>query len=339
MENKTMKALQLKAIGKLGYCDVVVKKPAADEVLIKVGYCGICASDIPRIYETGTYHFPTILGHEISGQVVALGEDVSADLLHKKVVVFPILPCKKCESCLKQEYATCENYNYFGSRCDGGFAEYLVVPVFNLVVVDDALPLHIAALCEPTAIAIHAIKMADFNKFMSCAIIGTGTIAFLTAAYLKKMGAKKIFMCGKNKSKLLLASKLGYEAMDMTESNTDVCADIVFECVGKSVTIEHAIKVCQTSGVVILIGNPDGDVQISKDLYWKILKKQISLKGTWNSSFCDRENDWEESVQFLTEEAEMLEHLITTYPLAKFEEALGAIRDENEMTIKVMLEI
>ena len=100
----TMKARVLKAVGNLDYCDYPIPKIKSGEVLLKVRACGICGSDIPRIFVNGTYHFPTIPGHEFAGEVVAAADKENENLIGVRATVFPLIPCKKCESCKKGSY-------------------------------------------------------------------------------------------------------------------------------------------------------------------------------------------------------------------------------------------
>lgn len=113
---KTMKALVLHEIGKLTLDEVPVEPLRPGTVLVKIKACGICSSDVERVFINGTYHFPTIPGHEFSGQIVAVGDDVDESLLGRRTCVFPMLPCFECPSCKKQQYAQCSHYDYFGSR-------------------------------------------------------------------------------------------------------------------------------------------------------------------------------------------------------------------------------
>ena len=128
-----MKAYVLNKIGDLSYQDVPKPELKKDWALIKVKAAGICSSDIPRIYERGTYHFPTIPGHEFAGDVVKVNGEKYTDIVGKRVSVFPLIPCGKCSQCKKKMYEMCENYDYIGSRRNGGFAEYVEVPVWNLI--------------------------------------------------------------------------------------------------------------------------------------------------------------------------------------------------------------
>ena len=123
-----MKAYVLHGIGDLRYEDVGLPALAEGTVLVRVRAAGICGSDIPRVYRTGAYSHPLIPGHEFSGEVVRVGAGVDGAWVDKRVGVFPMIPCMGCPQCQKGQYEMCRNYNYLGSRTDGGFAEYVRVP-------------------------------------------------------------------------------------------------------------------------------------------------------------------------------------------------------------------
>ena len=102
-----MQACVLHAVGDLR-CDQVKKPaPGAGEVLVRVGACGVCGSDIPRVFKTGTYRFPLIPGHEFAGEIVAVGSDVDPSMMGKRATIFPLIPCRKCAMCAIGEYALC----------------------------------------------------------------------------------------------------------------------------------------------------------------------------------------------------------------------------------------
>ena len=115
--------------------DIPTLKPT--EVLVKVHAAGICGSDIPRIYETGAHRHPLICGHEFSGEVVEVASDVNSNWSGKKVGIFPLIPCNNCAPCKVKKDEMCKNYNYLGSRCDGGFAEYVAVGTFGAAFLAD----------------------------------------------------------------------------------------------------------------------------------------------------------------------------------------------------------
>lgn len=115
-----MKAYRLHGIGDLRLEEVPCPQPESGEVLVQVKAAGICGSDIPRIYRTGTYHFPTIPGHEFAGVVEKVGETADPAWKGKRVGIFPLIPCYACSPCQAEKYEMCRHYRYLGSRQDGG---------------------------------------------------------------------------------------------------------------------------------------------------------------------------------------------------------------------------
>ena len=189
-----MKALVLESIGNLIYKEIPTPSPRRGEVLVNVKACGICSSDFDRCLRTGTYRFPTVPGHEFSGVVVSVGPEVDTSVIGNRVVVFPLLPCWKCAQCQIGAYARCQNYSYCGSRCDGGFAEYVCVPVWNIQPFDNRLDYATAALCEPAAVALHAVSTALISPGCRVGIVGTGTIGLLTGLWARNRGAVVSFV-------------------------------------------------------------------------------------------------------------------------------------------------
>lgn len=338
-----MKALNLHGINNLVYEDVPDPKPQEGEVLLKIKACGICSSDEDRVLHTGTYHFPTIPGHEFAGQIVQLGAGVDEKYLGKKASVFPLLPCRKCSACNKGEYVMCSSYKYFGSRNDGGFAEYLAVPVWNLVLLDDSVDYKVGALMEPAAVALHAVRMGAVTKGQQVAVIGTGTIGILIGVFCKLQGAD-VYICGRRRESLENVKSLGLDVIDIHEISEKVNEithgermDVVFEAVGSNESMEMAIMSTRSAGVVVAVGNPKADFKLSRDVYWKVLRWQLQIKGTWNSDYNERKNDWKVVAQMMAEHGFPFEKLITkTYRLEEHEMAFKYLADKTRSKTKLM---
>lgn len=345
-----MKACVLEAIGKLVYKDVPLPRLDRNEVLLQVKACGICSSDIDRVFKTGTYHFPTIPGHEFSGQIVEVGDGVDVGLLGKKAAVFPLLPCFKCPSCEIGAYARCQQYSYFGSRCDGAFAEYIAVPVWNLVLCPEKVSFDMAAMCEPTAVAMHAVNTAGIKLGDTVAVIGNGTIGLLAAMCAKINGAGKVIIVGRTEKKLEFAKKLGFiNTVSTLESNVlnkiqeltnGVGADIALEMVGNSQSIEVTVACAKRGGTVVLTGNPQGAIEMKREIYWKILRNELRLLGTWNSSYNLVENNWHNALHYMETGQLPVEKLITHhFSLDEHEKAFNLLQDRDKLAVKVMFEI
>lgn len=342
-----MKAHVLKSIGNLQYEDIERPTIKKDEVLVNVKACGICGSDINRVYKTGTYHFPTVIGHEFSGIVVETTEN-NKHLQGKRVGVFPLKPCFECSQCKSGLYEMCLNYDYLGSRCNGGFEEYVVVPVWNLIELPDNVTFEEAAMLEPISVAIHALKHAGDIKGKTVAIIGPGPIGNITLMVAKLRGAKKIIMIGRTDKKLMFSSDHGADIVlnsrkqDIIKSVENVTegegADIVIEGTGSSKSISDCIGITCRGGKIILMGNPLEDVQIAKNIYWQILRRQLTLKGTWNSSFGRDDDDWHEAVSLLSSGKLKVGSLITQrLSFNELKKGLDIMMDPTILSQKVML--
>ena len=335
METVTGKvnALSLVAIGDLRLEKRYVPSPLEDEVLLKVGACGICQSDIPRVYIKGTYKFPTVVGHEFAGTVVGVGDNNDANLIGKRFVVFPLLPCRECDPCKRGSYATCTNYDYYGSRRDGGMQEFLAVKKWNLVPIPDSLDFVVASMCEPTAVAIHAVKKANVKPGQTVGVFGAGTIGTIVATYLKSRGLRVVLLARNDDARCYLKER-GYDARSLDDdSKYDVCFELA-----NGMLFQTCLSKANPGGKVLCMGNPVKDVPLTQDQYWSILRKELDVVGTWNSSFNDEENDWVEAVNFLTRED--LGFLVTArYPLENGVAAFEHAKDRLGVSFKTVVEL
>ena len=289
-----MKAYVLHGIGDLRYEDVPLPEVPPGWALVRVAAAGICSSDIPRIFEKGTYHFPTIPGHEFCGSVEKTANPEDRHWLGKRVGVFPLIPCKKCASCQRGEYETCENYDYLGSRRDGGFAEYAAVPVWNLIELPETVSDTQGALLEPAAVALHGVRRAGVRPGDSVCVVGSGAIGLLAGQWAKILGAGKVAVKGRSEEKRELAEKCGLEYLTDLDGEQ---FNRVIEAVGSEKALAETITLTAPGGKLVLMGNPDGPRTLPQNLYWRILRKQLSLIGTWNSSYGGPDSDWPVTVR------------------------------------------
>jgi len=304
-----MKAALLYGIGDIRYEEVKIPQIKEGEALVKVKVCGICSSDIPRVMQKGTYHFPLIPGHEISG-IVAQKRKVNLEIKEgDRVTIFPLLPCYKCFYCQRGRYNLCDNYGYLGSRSDGGFAEYVKVPTENLIKIPPAISYEEAALVEPSAVALHAINRAKIEINDSIAILGVGFIGLVLAQWARIRGARNIFLVDIKEEKLKVARQYSFEKIInaakenpvekiLKESREGV--DISIEAAGVPTTFKQCLQLTKKGGKVIFLGNMRGEVKLSEDLISNILRKELTLYGSWNSLFTHfPKNEWETTLYFM----------------------------------------
>jgi L-iditol 2-dehydrogenase len=342
----TMMACNLHGIGDLRYEEAPMPRPGPDEVLLQVKAAGICGSDIPRVFEKGTYRFPTIPGHEFAGLVVEAPAEDRA-LLGRRAAVFPLIPCRECPACQIGEYPQCSNYDYYGSRRDGAFAEYVAVKKWNLVFVPDTVPFEHAALCEPCAVAIHALSQVGVGLGDTVAIFGAGPIGLLAAQIARTWGAAQVALIDVDEAKLAFAETLGFSHRvdsgkeDPAEYVRRITggkgADIALEAAGVSSAVEGCLRSVKIFGKVVLMGNPAKNMDISRTAYWEILRKQLTLKGTWNSSYNDVRNDWRLAIGCMEKGMPGLSKLIThRFSFAECGRAFELARQRREFYVKIM---
>lgn len=346
-----MKACVLHNIGDIRVEEVKMPVPEVDEVLIKIKASGICGSDIQRVFTKGAYHFPTIPGHEFSGQVIETGKDANKIWINKKVTVFPLVPCGKCAACQVGEYGQCKSYNYYGSRCDGAFAEYIAVKEWNLVEVPDSLSYEEAAMTEPAAVAIHALRQAGIIIGDNVAIFGAGPIGLMIAEWAKAWGADKVMLIDIDQTKIDFALKQGFKYVwnsndgDAYKWVYEVTggrgSDLAVEGAGVSATLEQCLLCSRPFGKVVLMGNPIGDMKLSQGAYWEILRKQLKIAGTWNSSYVSLpKNDWKLAISEMDSGKINVKPFIThKVSIDDCVKTLEMMRDKKEFYNKVMFVI
>lgn len=346
-----MKAWVLKDLGRIVLEDRERPSAGEHEVLVKVSAAGVCGSDIPRIYRTGAYHYPLIPGHEFSGVVEELGSGAEKDWLHKRVGIFPLIPCRECAPCRKKQYEMCRNYSYLGSRRDGGFAEYAAVPVENLLLLPNEVSEEAAAMLEPMAVAVHAVRRVSLSTEDSVVVCGLGTIGLLVLMFLLEMGLRNIFVVGNKEFQRRMAEELGIPGSHYCDKNRQdagewilaqtkgLGADVFFECVGKNETVVQAVNAARPGGRIVLVGNPYSDMLLGKAVYWKVLRNQLTVTGTWNSSFThSMEDDWHYALERVRRGTVVPQQLIThRLAMDELEKGLLIMRDKKEDYGKIMV--
>ncbi len=258
----------------------------AGEVVVRVASVGVCGSDLPRMLVKGAWRMPLITGHEFSGHIVELGEGVGGWNEGELVAIAPLLPCKACDQCLTGNFSRCRDYDYFGSRRDGAYAEYVAVPVENLVKAPQHVDPRAIAMTDPASIALHAIwKAGGMTVGQTGGVVGCGPIGLFAIQWMRMMGASEVIAVDVNQEKLELAREAGASvcilSKDLAENRAR--ANVVVEAVGLDPTINSAINLAAPGGHVSFIGIPVPDVTLSNATFQILLRQELSLHGSWNS--------------------------------------------------------
>lgn len=329
---RTMMAANLHGVGDLRYEEVPVPECRDDEVMLDVKYCGICGSDVGRVLTRGTYHFPTIPGHEFAG---VISYDPEGRWEGRHATVFPLIPCGECDMCREGYYELCRHYDYYGSRRDGGYAQKIAVKRWNVVLLDDAVPLEQAALSEPMAVAHHAISRLNIQEGETILISGAGPIGLLAAQWATAAGASKAYFFDIDKKKIDYAKTLGFY-----EYTDDIQTDVVLEGTGNGQALGRCLRAVKPCGRMVLMGNPSRDVPLAQNDYWQVLRKELTVYGTWNSAYKETPDDWAAVVDALKNH-KIHPDLVTSHiiPLSDVNHAFSLLIDRNVFTNRIVLKI
>ncbi|MDR3337395.1 MAG: galactitol-1-phosphate 5-dehydrogenase [Treponema sp.] len=287
-----MKAVRLYKPGDIRTEDAPVPEIKDDEVLIKVMAVGICGSDIPRALTYGAHVSPLILGHEFSGSIEKAGKAVKGFSTGDRVTVPPLVPCEKCKWCQMGEYSLCEDYNYYGSRCDGAMAEYIAVKEKNLLRLPSQISYEDAATSDPCANGLHAMARSGFKSGESVVIYGAGPIGLFALQYAKKNGASKIIAVDVWPEKLNIAKSLGADVIinakeadvpEKVKRETGGGVNVAIDFSGVPAAQLSCIHCVSKLGRVVLLGISHKGLELSEKEVDLIMREQLDLRGSWNS--------------------------------------------------------
>ena len=283
-----------------------------DDLLIRIAACGVCGSDIPRGFENGAYHHPLVMGHEFSG-IVAEEKTGSEFRSGDRVVIFPLIPTNRQDKAYATgDYAQCKEYDYFGSRRDGAFEEYLYVPEANLFRIPDHVNILHAAMTEPAAVALHGVRKLHIRAGDSALVIGGGPIGNMTAQWLRIHGCDRVMVADIDERKLTIAADMGFTAINSRA--TDLVAEVhrltdgegaprVVEACGLPQTFLQAVQGAATFGEVVFMGNIHGEFTIGEKDFSSILRRELTIYGTWNSKVVPRgQDDWSTALRYMDRE-------------------------------------
>lgn len=287
-----MKALAVTAKQQMELINVAEPKIATpDEVIIKVSYCGICGSDLPRYFDGAVHSFPQILGHEFSGVVTETGAGVENVKPGDRVVIAPLIPCCSCEECISLlPPGMCSQYGFIGSRNPGAMAEFVKVPSKCVIKLPERLSLKKAALVEPFTVALHAIEQVSLKANETAMVLGCGSIGIALIKLLKVRGVCDIIAIDLNQDRLKNANSSGatitinptIEDVDTILKNSNK-PSIVFETAGSPVTQKDALRYVNKKGSIVYVGTSKKDIIFSPELFELIFRKEIVITGSMMS--------------------------------------------------------
>jgi L-iditol 2-dehydrogenase len=318
--------------------EIATPSPGPKEMLVKVMSCGICGSDIVEWYRLP--RAPLVQGHEIGGQVVAVGDSVSQYHPGDRVFIAPKVPCGKCSYCLNGHHPQCTEIK---ERLPGGFAEYILVP--EVIVSKGAylLPENISydqsTLIEPLACVVRAQRLACVKKGQSVMIIGCG-MAGLLHVKLARLKGCKVIAADINLAKLELAAQMGADiTIDAANNFSEQLiaengqkADVVLLCAAADSAVEQAWKCVDKGGVIVLFAVPGPDKQVIVPInnFWM---KEITILTSY---YCGPP-DITEAMNLIESGAMAVDDLVThRLPLTDIAKGFELVSDGRK-SIKVII--
>jgi L-iditol 2-dehydrogenase/galactitol-1-phosphate 5-dehydrogenase len=346
-----MKAVVLDAPGVLRHGEVPEPQPFGDRpVLVRVGAVGVCGSDLLRVGHGTAYHYPLVLGHEFSAVV----EQVPAGSRLRpgdRVAVFPLLPDPTDPLTEIGEPALGSGYDYFGSRRDGGLQERLWVPERNLIPVPAGMPLLHAAMVEPAAVALHAVRKLAVPAAGSALVIGAGPIGALAAQWLRYFGWTRVLVADVDPRKRELMADLGFETIDAGDAAAGTVAqvlartgrgvDAAVEASGLPATLLQALEATAPRGQVLILGDLKGDVTIPRALISSLIRRELTVYGTWNSTIAPAgHSEWDMVVDAVASGRIAVEPLIShAAPLEQAPELFAELIGRRLWSNKVLFAV
>jgi NADPH2:quinone reductase len=307
-----------------------------DEIVVRVGACGMCGTDVHIARgEFPPTPYPIVPGHEFAGEVVSVGSDVEAVSEGMHVAVDPSLFCGHCDFCRVQRGNLCRNWNAIGDTVDGAFAELVKAPARNAYELPEGTSLRAGALVEPLACAVHGMRRLDPATGDSVLLTGAGTMGLLLLQLLQHGGASNVTVVDRNERRLELARSLGATAVE-----TEVAAlsadhpdgfDCVVDATGVPDVVQQGLEVVRRGGKLMIFGvaPEEARVQVSP---FRIYNDEITLVGSMAVLYT-----FVQAIELLRGGAVKTEPLLThTFALDEFEDALAAMRAGEGLKVQVL---
>ncbi|PKV91930.1 2-desacetyl-2-hydroxyethyl bacteriochlorophyllide A dehydrogenase [Amycolatopsis echigonensis] len=328
-----MRAAIVDRPGEIRVGEVPDPKPGERQVVVKVGACGICGTDL----HIADGHFPPtpypiVPGHEFSGEIVELGADVPAEWkVGDRVAVDPSIYCGYCTPCRSGHGNLCANWNATGDTVNGAFAEYVAVPADTCYRMPDSMTWEQGALVEPVSCAVHGVRRIGVEAGERFLVVGAGTMGLIMQQLLLRAGAH-VTMVDRNAARLPRATDLGATAVgsDVSELD-DERFDAAVDCTGAAPAIEAAFNALHRGGRLLVFGVAPAEARVALSPF-RIYNDEITIVGSMAVL-----NSYGNALDLVANGYIDTEALITdTLPLEQYPEALAKMRSGSGLKIQVL---
>lgn len=282
-----MQAARFIEVGRMLVGGIPDPEPARGDVVVKVAAAGVCGTDRHILKGEFPSRPPVVLGHEFSGTVVAVGEDVTTHKPGDLVACDPNIACGTCPSCLLGRINLCENLVAVGVHRDGGFAEYSAFPAHRAIPLPPGLGLRDAAFSEPLACCIHALDVAAIRPGERAIVIGGGVIGLLCVQLARLAGAE-VLLVTRSPDRRRIGEAVGASMALATPEEARAAwprgADVVLECAGVGETVAEAPRLAARGGRVVVVGVlPKGETVAIEP--FDLLVREVDLRMAFVNPF------------------------------------------------------
>ena len=277
-----MRAAIWEAPGKLAVAEAADPAPGHGELVIQVGACGICGTDVHIADgEFPPTPYPIIPGHVFAGHIVARGEGVPDDWREgERVAVDPSLFCGHCRACRGGRGNLCANWNAIGDTVNGAFAQYVAVPAANAHRIPDSVDYAQGALIEPLSCAVHGLGRIGPVIGEDILLTGAGTMGLLLLQLLNKAGARSVSVVDRNAARLQAAKTLGAAGIAADVATLDRPAfGVAVDATGAPAAIEACFRSLARGGRLLIFGVTGGDATVSLSPF-RIYNDEITVLGS-----------------------------------------------------------
>lgn len=328
----------------ISFREIPVPEPGDDQVLIKIMRIGVCGSDVHVWHGTHPFtSYPVTQGHEVSGQIVKIGKNVTGFHVGEKVTVQPQVTCGRCYPCRHGKYNLCENLKVMGFQTTGLASQYFAAPAMLTTLLPENMSYDEGAMIEPLAVAVHAVRKAGKLTGKRIVVIGAGPIGNLVAQVAKGLGAEKVMITSHGGKRAQTARDCGIDCVvDARENNLGDAmveylgpdkADVIFDCAGNDGSIGDAIRYARKGSTIILVA-----------VFSKMTSVDLAVLNDHeldlNTSMMYREEDYITAIELVAEGKVFLKPLISNhFPFQNYAEAYKYIDENRKEVMKVIIDI
>jgi 2-desacetyl-2-hydroxyethyl bacteriochlorophyllide A dehydrogenase len=335
-----MRALRAVAPGEVRLDEVARPEPGPEDVLVRIRACGICGTDLHWWH--GAFPVPPVCpGHEIAGEVAAVGRAVRTLKEGDAVALEGIVSCNACSSCASGAYHLCAGLGFVGITLAGGFADYIAVPARHCFRTPRGISAAAAALSEPLAVAVHGVRIAGMERGARVLVLGAGTIGLMAIVAARAAGAGEIVVTARRPHQRAAAMALGAsrvfgddDPMGLGAFAGESPIDLVLESVGGTAdTLAVAMGACRPAGTICVLGVFTGSPAFPATL---MVVKELTLKGSMVYNRAAGRADFETTQDIIAREHARLEPVVThRLPLGEVARAFALAADKASGAIKV----